>query len=250
VVNFFNTPNGRTTLYLVTAVVAVALAPESGGASLILLAGLVTGAIFVAYTYVSSGGRATFDDYYAAFTLGFVVGTTIASVYQSFRVAGEAAMAKSAAGIGGRVKNAALRAERRALLREGPSESTELIKGIREGEVRAFHRFVPSEPWRPGPPQLTEIREIDVSLADFRLVGKGAGEVTEEAVAGATNVRNARSTYFLGSMQSESVATGRAFQEVFVETDIHETLHAAIIREVGDHPESLVDELAKWIVGA
>ena len=81
-------------------------------------------------------------------------------------------------------------------------------------------------------------------------MGKGAGEVTEEAVAGATNVRNARSTYFLGSMQSESVATGRAFQEVFVETDIHETLHAAIIREVGDHPESLVDELAKWIVGA
>ena len=49
----------------------------------------------VAYTYVSGGGRATFDDYYAAFALGFVVGTTIASVYQGFQLAGEAALARA-----------------------------------------------------------------------------------------------------------------------------------------------------------
>jgi len=51
----------------------------------------------VAYTYVSGGGRATFDDYYAAFALGFVVGTTIASVYQSFWMAGQAVAARAAA---------------------------------------------------------------------------------------------------------------------------------------------------------
>ena len=90
---FTYTRTGRTTLFLLTAIVAIALVPV--GVGWILLAGLVTGAIFVAYTAVASGGRATFDDYYAAFTLGFVVGTTIASVYQSFRLAGEAALARA-----------------------------------------------------------------------------------------------------------------------------------------------------------
>src|SRR2546421_6390760 len=90
---FTYTRTGRTTLFLLTAIVAIALVPV--GVGWILLAGLVTGAIFVAYTAVASGGRATFDDYYAAFTLGFVVGTTIASVYQSFRLAGEAAFARA-----------------------------------------------------------------------------------------------------------------------------------------------------------
>jgi len=64
------------TVLLVAAIVSSVLLPPEA-----LLLGVVVGAIFMAATYVLSGGKATTDDYIAAFSLGFIVGTVIGGFY-------------------------------------------------------------------------------------------------------------------------------------------------------------------------
>ena len=85
----------------------------TGGASLVLYAvagGLIVGTIFVAATYVLSGGQATFDDYVNAFALGFTIGAVIGGgVYAAFGVGGRAALATE----GAAARAAATRAEAR-----------------------------------------------------------------------------------------------------------------------------------------
>src|SRR2546425_9094023 len=72
-------------------VVALTLAaPVTEGTSLMLLAGLVAGLIFVAATHVLTNGKASAVEYIEAFTTAFIVGTVAYSVYASFRVAGTA----------------------------------------------------------------------------------------------------------------------------------------------------------------
>lgn len=63
-----------------------------------LLAGVVVRVIFVA-TYVLTNGKASAADYIEAFTTGFIVGSTVFSVYASFRVAGTAVSGPGRAGL-------------------------------------------------------------------------------------------------------------------------------------------------------
>lgn len=96
--NLMGLSNVRMAITVTLAVVAVATAIPTGGGSLALYAaiagGLIVGTIFVALTYVTSGGSATLDDYINAFALGFTIGAVIGGgAYAAFGVEGEAALA-------------------------------------------------------------------------------------------------------------------------------------------------------------
>jgi len=69
--NFFNSPTGKLVTATVAVVGIVTMQPE------VTAFAVGVGLIFVAATYVLSGGKATRDDYVAAFSLGFIIGTVI-----------------------------------------------------------------------------------------------------------------------------------------------------------------------------
>src|SRR2546428_1386093 len=75
---------------LLMVVMLTLAAPVSGGMSSVLLAGFVTRVIFLLSTLVVPNGQASGTTYIEAFTTRFIVGTVVASVYVSFRVAGTA----------------------------------------------------------------------------------------------------------------------------------------------------------------
>jgi hypothetical protein len=145
-------------------------------------AGLVVGAIFVAHTYVASGGRASFDEYYASFALGFAIGVTNADVYSLFHAIGAARLA--AAGAAAETRAAAtteaevgqgLLAEERVVSEESiavraqtAAEGRTLARGAPEGTARGFHRYAPNEAWIPGEPAMGA-RKIDISLAEVEV---------------------------------------------------------------------------------
>jgi len=142
---------------LVVDAISLALALPSAGTSLVFLAGLLSGAIFMVATYVLSGGTATADQYEGAFMLGFAFGSVIGGVYGRFRVAGEAASAIRKAslpetGLGG------AGAEARYPALRGTWSSADELQSRALAEEGGFIGQAPKERWIASEGRVDELR--------------------------------------------------------------------------------------------
>ena len=222
VLNFFRSPEGQTTLNVIFLAVAVATAIPSGGTSLIayaaLVGGIVVGAIFVAYTYVSSGGSATFDDYLAAFTLGFTIGAVIGGgvgyAFKVIRAAPELGAARATTALPQAVRaeeavaEGSVAGERTAGI--APRMTADVAKGTGPGPRAGWLRYGeghydPTEiyefrygsgKWQRGLPPPASDLSADFSLAEVRLTG------TDVKVFGYT-YEGGESRVFLGSFRAK-----------------------------------------------
>lgn len=256
--NWLGSSQGRMVVGLVSAALTASfifsLASLTTDA---LVAGLIVGIIFMAGEAVISGGKATAEDYIAAFSLGFVVGTVIAGVAGFGVDAAELGAAKpSLSGVASKT---------RAIETTEAEEFSSLSS--RGGEFRGYtYRTHPKEAWRPDLPPYEEGRAINYRIASVR-----RGSETEyNLVKGTTPPANpSRSQVYLGSIREDielhpslyESETTRIDREI-LQTDLHESLHRVVGQEVlasGSEQElriwfathggeDTIDELSRWLV--
>ncbi len=98
--NWLGSEQGREIVTAINTILIVAtlasFIPTGGGSAALymVVAGLIGGTIAVAVTYAVTGGHASANDYYLAFTIGFAVGAVIGGYYFGVRAA-ELAAAKA-----------------------------------------------------------------------------------------------------------------------------------------------------------
>jgi len=99
--NWLGSSQGKMVIELVNVALTLSLVTLPAE---VLVIGLIVGALFVAGEAVISGGKATSQDYVAAFSMGFAIGTVIGGFYFGIRAAvlGEASLsATEKAGLSG-----------------------------------------------------------------------------------------------------------------------------------------------------
>ena len=153
--NWLGSPQGQITLVAVD-VGLLALSVPTAGTTDAILAGLLVGAIFVAATYVISGGTATAGDYFGVFLLGFTIGVAIADVYSAFGAeagelgAGKPSLTRRALADGGSIEGAAgaegsMTAERAAGIAPRLTANGERLADFPEGTSEFFQRAEATE---------------------------------------------------------------------------------------------------------
>ena len=233
----------KTKMAIATVALVVALtiiAPEAD-LVLILVMGLLVGAIFVAGEAVLSGGHATANEYIEAFTWGFMVGTVIgAGVARAFALRGAARLAAS--------KVSLPMTERQAgagLLAENNAIATPSLAGARlapefrltSEDLEAMEREL-QESGYSGAAFVKESgsvvrRWVPERAGNFelnRVAGVGywakLGEVPEPFAAFTDFDRNAIAL-FDQSIRLNAEALEIPYQEGLVRTVLHELTHAS-----------------------